>query len=376
MSTLFLAAGIVYAAAVVLLAVSSIAPVGRFRRAGERSLPEDPPEVVVVAAARNEAEHLPAFLAALDAQDYPEGRLTFVVVDDASTDDTHRILRGFHARRHTFEHLQAFHDPSAGSPKKAALTRGIARTRAPLILLTDADTRPAPTWVRRMAGALAGGCPVVAGHSPSEPRAGALASAARLWELGSAVLSAGFIGLGLPVHVTGRNWGFHRRLFEEVGGWSGLEDALSGDDTLLAQKMAEVAPASAWGFALRPDAQVPTVPPTGWSHFLGQRHRQMATGRRFRPGAFLMAALGGLDLFVLWVAALSLFWGTFGAGAWQGPLFKVLADTAVLAVAAGVSRQPDLPGGAPFFSVGHLLLFPLLQIAGLLLPVRWKGRIG
>src|SRR4030042_140852 len=73
---------------------------------------------------------------------------------------------------------------------------------------------------------------------PVPPRSGPRGGRVGLGDLVPAALAGAFLGLGHPLHVIGRNWGFRRDLWAAAGGWGGLEGTLSGDDTLLAQKLA------------------------------------------------------------------------------------------------------------------------------------------
>jgi hypothetical protein len=375
MPTLLGAAGLLYAVGVLALILGLGRARQRFARAA-RNAPDPLPPLLIAVAARDEADRLPGLLACLDAQEYPPGRLEVVVVDDASGDRTPALLAGFQSRRHRFRFLRQEEEEAAGSPKKRALSAALAASEAPLVLLTDADTLPPPGWARRMAAALAGGCPVVAGYSPALPRRGLRGGLVGLWDLGSAALAGAFLGLGHPLHVIGRNWGFRRELFETAGGWRGLEGALSGDDALLAQKLARFSDPRRWGFSLDPETRVPTHPPAGWAHFLRQRSRHLATGKRFRLFPFL-TALAGLALFSLfWVALVTLPWSPWGAVAGQVVMLKVLADLLLLGSAAGPAGELRLLAVALPFSLAHLLIFPLLQVRATLFPFRWKGRRG
>lgn len=373
-----LGTGAVYVAAVLLLTIGLKIAARRFKHSLERTDSTESmlPRCAIVVAAHNEAENLQTLLQALDAQEYPQGILQIVIVDESSTDNTPQILTDFNPHRHEFNTIRIDTDSSAGSPKKEALTAGIKMTDAPYLLLTDADTLPPPTWAASMSGALAGGCPVVAGYSPTGPERGFLGWISRMWHLGTAALAGGFIGLGYPVHVTGRNWGFKRTLYEKAGGYSGLESALSGDDTLLAQKFSRIAVSGHWGFTLTPDTHVLTSPPSDWSEFLRQQSRHVATGKRFRPRAFLFATAGFLLFTVFWTALITLPWNPWSSYAVIILLAKVITDSIFLSLTAWETQEKEIIITAPLFTVLHLLIFPILQIAGTVLPFRWKGRTG
>lgn len=122
------------------------------------------PTVCVVIAARNEAAMLRRCLEALQAQDYPAGRLHVVVVDDHSTDDTAAFAR------------------RAGATVLAATSRGPAAARnlgirastEDLIGLLDAHVIAAPDWARMLAASFAdprvGGCQARTTSRATDPR--------------------------------------------------------------------------------------------------------------------------------------------------------------------------------------------------------------
>src|SRR5689334_9252898 len=94
----------------------------------------------VVIPARNAARTLPATLAALRGQTYPADRLEVIVVDDGSADATGEVAAAGGAR--------VLRQAPAGPA--AARNRGAAAATGEIILFTDADCTPAPTWVERM----------------------------------------------------------------------------------------------------------------------------------------------------------------------------------------------------------------------------------
>jgi len=117
---------------------------GRFWQSGPQlaaSAPEPPlPEVDVIVPARAEAETIQPVIASLLNQDYA-GEFGIVLVDDDSTDGTGELAGkapcAGNSRR--LQVIRSQQKPPGWSGKLWALSQGIEATRAPVLLLTDAD---------------------------------------------------------------------------------------------------------------------------------------------------------------------------------------------------------------------------------------------
>jgi hopene-associated glycosyltransferase HpnB len=110
---------------------------GRFWMSRPQLPPAVPPafpDVDIIVPARNESETIGVVVGSLLAQDYA-GKFRVIVVDDDSTDETAALAEAWptaHVMR-----LQG--KPPGWSGKLWALSRGVAASRAPVLLLTDAD---------------------------------------------------------------------------------------------------------------------------------------------------------------------------------------------------------------------------------------------
>ena len=117
---------------------------GRFWRSVPQlqpALPQELPPVDIVVPARDEALTIGAAIGSLLTQDYA-GPFRVILVDDNSTDGTADLGlaaagAGPTASRLTVISLQS--KPAGWSGKLWAMSRGIAASEAPLLLLTDAD---------------------------------------------------------------------------------------------------------------------------------------------------------------------------------------------------------------------------------------------
>jgi len=91
------------------------------------------PSLSILIAAYNEEQSILETLQSLDLQDYP-GEFEALVIDDASTDDTARLVETLH-----YPWLRLLEQRS-NLAKSAALNRGLAAARFDLIVTLDADS--------------------------------------------------------------------------------------------------------------------------------------------------------------------------------------------------------------------------------------------
>jgi hopene-associated glycosyltransferase HpnB len=97
------------------------------------------PEVDIVIPARDEAETIGRVVASLLSQDYG-GVFRVIVVDDSSTDGTAQEARAaLSGALAVLEVIAGQPKPAGWSGKLWALAQGVAASRAPVLLFTDAD---------------------------------------------------------------------------------------------------------------------------------------------------------------------------------------------------------------------------------------------
>lgn len=379
-------------AALTVVAAGYVAFVGWLAWRVNRPVPAAPdvpeadlPPVVVVVAARDEEGTVARCLDALLAQDYPADRLHIVVADDHSSDGTAAVARRYLRRpaavtaggadepeppRPDVRYLRV-PDPEGPLHGKAwALHTAIEATDAEIILVTDADCAPVPTWVRttasRFADADAG---VVCGLAQIRPRSGRPFDRVQVldWSLLIGAVS-GLAEAGLPATGMGNNMGFRRAAYEAVGGYPALPVSVT-EDFVLVRAVAERTP---WHvrYLLDPAALVWTLPIEGLAATYGQRRRWarggLAGGGWIWPvyaALFITHALPLVALATHPVAGLLAFTA------------KAAADGALLRAVLGRTgtrfRLLDLVGVEAFMTA-YLVTLP----AALVLRPRiaWKGR--
>lgn len=110
----------------------------------------EPPFILFVVPTFNRARDLPRTLGAIAGQDWPADRMSILVVDNASTDDTPAVLAAL-ARdlRCGLEHLR-----KAPEGPTVARNVGLRKGQGGFVALVDSDVALAPGWARATAAAL------------------------------------------------------------------------------------------------------------------------------------------------------------------------------------------------------------------------------
>ena len=110
---------------------------GKFWQSAPELPPATPPEfpdVDIIVPARDEARTIGPVIASLLAQDYA-GQFRIILVDDNSTDDTGSLA----GEAANLSVIALKSKPEEWSGKLWALSQGVAASRAPMLLFTDAD---------------------------------------------------------------------------------------------------------------------------------------------------------------------------------------------------------------------------------------------
>ncbi|MBO0931715.1 glycosyltransferase family 2 protein [Fibrella aquatilis] len=244
-------------------------------------LPTTPlPRLTVVIPVRNEANNLPLLLADLSQQDYPDFEV--IVADDASTDNTAALARAF-AKTASYHLIvnTLIDDPTVRSPKKRAIAQSIAQATGQLIVTTDGDCRVGPQWLGLLARFQAEtGAKLISGpvtFTTNRTVFGSLQTVEFASLIGA---GAATMALGNPTMCNGANLCYSKAVFEEVGGFTGIDQVASGDDELLMHKIAARFPGGV-RFLKHPDAIVKTSPHESLGAFYQQRKRWAGKWRAY-----------------------------------------------------------------------------------------------
>ncbi|WP_370469363.1 glycosyltransferase family 2 protein [Nibrella viscosa] len=236
--------------------------------------------ITCIIPVRNEAQNLPHLLHDLNQQTY--GRFEVIVADDASTDTTLALTQAF-AREASFSlRWLSLSDVRTASPKKRAIHQSIELAQGELIVTTDGDCRVGPRWLETIAAFYAATqARLISGPVTFTPEHSVFDYLQTVE--GASLIGSGActLALGVPTMCNGANLCYEKRVFQEVGGFAGVDHVASGDDELLMHKIAGKYP-QGLRFLKSPEAIVQTGPHTSWRAFYNQRKRWASKWRAYQ----------------------------------------------------------------------------------------------
>jgi len=325
--------------------------------------------VSVIIPARNETVNIANCIRSVLAQSYPSSLIEIIVVDDHSTDDTTEIAQAL-ALAYTNVQLVKLNEPDANMAyKKRAIEAGIAKATGTLIITTDADCTHKKNWIETMV--------------QYQEKTGAQFIAAPVAYITTNKLLSVFQCLdfmtmqgitGASVNkrfhtmCNGANLAYTKASFEEVNGFTGIDNLPTGDDMLLMHKIYEQHPKEV--LYLKSNAAiVSTHPAYSWNEFWQQRIRWASKASHYNDKR-IFAALLLVYIFNVWFLVMMV--AAFFSWKW-------LVLLAVILVAKTLIERWFLQPVAAFFDMGKWLSwFPFLQPLHIVYVIisGWLGKFG
>jgi cellulose synthase/poly-beta-1,6-N-acetylglucosamine synthase-like glycosyltransferase len=233
--------------------------------------------VSIIVCARNEQKNIDNLMGALFSQDYDISKIEYIFANDGSTDETERLLKEYAMVYNICKYFNVSGRDNAISPKKNALNQAIDKAKGEIILLTDADCIPSKTWVSSHIAMYETNpdLDMVVGFAKTKLDYSKPTKICQKFEyLDFLVLmfaTRGAIQSGIPFACSGQNLSYKRNSFFDVGGFSGIDNYLSGDDLLLMQKF--IKNKKKIGFTSFTGAFTETYPVNNWKELFNQRAR-------------------------------------------------------------------------------------------------------
>lgn len=234
--------------------------------------------VSVVISARNEYDNLKNNLRDILNQDYHNFEV--VVVDDGSDDDSAHLLQRLQAKYSHLKVVTLKENINFFKGKKLPLSIGIKSARHDLILLTDADCRPAgPHWITRMVDNYEGPIEIVLGYGGYEEKPGLLNKLIRFDTLFVAMQYLSMALSGNPYMGVGRNLSYKRDLFFRAKGFTSHYKIMSGDDDLFIN---QVATKNNVSVEISPHSHTRSVSKNSFKAWMQQKKRHLTTGKYYK----------------------------------------------------------------------------------------------
>ena len=189
--------------------------------------------------------------------------------------------------------MQSVNRQKVKSPKKNAIHTGIRVSKGEIAMLTDADCLPPQGWIKGTMRYFSPDVGMVIGFSPYEaPEVTTLNDhLIALDSLALAAVAAGSAGWGRPVTCNGRYLSYRNKVYQQVGGFTKIEEHISGDDDLFLKL---VRTKTDWQilFAYDKNLIVPTFKLNSLRTFFNQRVRHASKGFHYELGQIV--ALGAV----------------------------------------------------------------------------------
>lgn len=330
----------------------------------------------IVIPARNEAHNLPACLASIAALNYPKELYEVIVVDDYSHDATATVATSYPGVR--VLRMQELPPVDGVAFKKQALTKGIAAASGEYIVTTDADCVVPPGWLRQFAHIIATRPAVHLIAAPVAMRREN--SFIQLFQsldfLSLQGITAASVQAGVHSMCNGANLCYSRAAFNNVGGFTGIDDIASGDDMLLMHKIYSAHPASVH-YAFSTQSIVETEPVETVRAFFLQRIRWASKATAYTDrrifGVLLLVYLVNLWLALLLIAGLL---QQEAAVVFAGSLLvKTIAELYFLIPVARFFGKQQLLAWFPLLQPHHILYTLVAGWLGSWGRYEWKGRL-
>jgi len=258
--------------------------------------------VSVVICARNEYHQLKENLPLILTQEYPSFEV--VVVNHASEDDTAFLLSSLAEQYPHLKIVEIKENLNFFDGKKFPLSIGIKSATHDLVLLTDADCKPAgPHWIAHMAGGFSGSREIVLGYGAYEKSKSLLNRLIRFDTVHVALQYFSFALAGSPYMGVGRNMAYRKSLFYENKGFTSHYTIHSGDDDLFINRAAT---RKNTGIVADPESFTFSLPKTNFSDWWIQKKRHLSTGKYYRFKHVFLLGLYTFSTFLFYTFLITL----------------------------------------------------------------------
>ncbi len=353
-----------------------------FLRKGWSALPNYPEKIIapqtkvsILIAARNEEDKIHLTIEDLLKQNYPKNLFEIILVDDHSTDHTADIILSY--QKDGVKLIKLNESEPLNSYKKKAIAEAIKIAEGQLIITTDADCRMGDNWLSKIVNYYEQNnfklisSPVA--YFEEKNKFETLQTLEFLYLIG---FGAAGIGNKMPSTCNGANLAYEKAVFNELGGFKGIDDLASGDDELFLHKVAKNYP-NGIGFCKSAEAIVYTHAKENLKEFIQQRKRWASKSVKYKDKKIVVLAIA-IWLFNISLAlnlTLSFFYTNFLMLVLVQFFIKFFAEWLFLKPLTKFINRKDLLVYLPVLTIIHVAYFIYIGIAGNSGKYNWKGRM-
>jgi cellulose synthase/poly-beta-1,6-N-acetylglucosamine synthase-like glycosyltransferase len=329
-----------------------------------------PKGVSVVICAHNEYHHLKENLPLILEQDYSDFEV--LVVNHSSDDDTRYLLTDLEEKYPHLKTISIKEDLNFFFGKKFPLSIGIKSAKHDLVLLTDADCKPASKdWIIHMQSAFTPKIEVVLGYGPYYRSPGLLNKLIRFDTIHIAIQYLSYALAGIPYMGVGRNLSYLKQVFYKHNGFISHYRIRSGDDDLFINR---VAGRSNTAIMVHPGSYTLSDPKQTFGNWITQKKRHLSTSRLYKFKHKLLLGMYACSLVLFYgffITLISLNWSVFPVlGLF---VLRLASQYIVFARCMKKLNEKDLVPFLPVFEIILLLLNAGIWISNLFIkPARWK----
>lgn len=194
---------------------------------------EELPSISILVAARNEALNIVDCMTALDALEYPEGKIEIIIGNDLSTDYTQMLVEHFIKNRPKFRLINMVGNEHPSTKGKAKVLATLANAaKGDYFLITDADITVNPDWAKAMVSTM------VVNHADMCGGTTNITAKTRLeqyqqvdWLYFMGIIHS-FASAGKNLTVVGNNMGISAKAYKAVGGYETIPFSITEDYAL------------------------------------------------------------------------------------------------------------------------------------------------
>ena len=191
----------------------------------------------IVVPFRNEAKNLPRLLQSFSNLNYPKELFEIIMIDDFSKDNSERIYINWRMQNGLIETTLLENLRLSNSPKKDAISRAIPILKHDWVVTTDADCIVNENWLLTLDNFIQkNNSQMVVGAVIYKTKNNWFHWFQQLDLMSLQGTTIGSFGIGKPFMCNGANFAYTKKLYKEIGGFSGINNKASGDDVFLLQK--------------------------------------------------------------------------------------------------------------------------------------------